>query len=262
MTTIDDLLAKAQSSIGGKWNEVDNEGSSKFAGHCLGYVARLLGLPSSGSAVDPKFDSPTAAYAWKTYPASLKHPGDRNPPVGAFVWWNDTVGNGAGHVAVVVAPGKIISNHDHGAGPKVYDLKNVMASAYAGWTPPALAGTSYQPASGWNATDNPGLNVEALNLLNATSNVTSKNAHLAPTDTGSSVGFQSQGNGLILDTLSDINGFINSKLNPQQIMAGVLASMFKPFLPLFLATTWIRIQAAIAGFILLVIGVVLLAWEG
>jgi len=253
---LDALLEKAKSSLNGAWNETDASGSKTFSGYCLNYIARLLGLSSSGSPIDPKKNGRNAAYAWEKYPANLKHPNDWNAPVGSFVWWGRSVAGGYGHVAVVVSPGKIISTHG-GNGAKVYNLRDVMTSGYEGWTPPALAGTNYQPVSGWTTTGQSGLSADVLEATKPkqpAKKVTTSQSGVAVADTTTSnpVG-TAIGNAWQLIT------------NPGQAastaLAGTFASLFQPFMFLFLPTTWIRIQAGIAGFILLVIGIILLAWE-
>jgi hypothetical protein len=253
---LDALLDKAKSSLNGKWNETDANGSTTFAGYCLNYVARLLGQSASGSAVDPKYGVRDAAYAWETYPASLKHPGDLNPPVGSFVWWGRSVAGGYGHVAVVVAPGKIISTHG-GNGAKVYNLRDVMSSGYEGWTPPALAVTNYQPVSGWTSTGQSGLSADVLEATKPkqpAKKVTTSQSGIAVADT--------QTSNPVASAISNAWQLIT---NPGQAantaLAGTFAALFQPFMFLFLPTTWIRIQAGIAGFILLILGIILLAWE-
>lgn len=259
---LDALLDKAKSSLDAKWNELDANNSPTFAGYCLSYVARLLGQGSSGSAVDPVMSKKTgktvrdAAYAWETYPANLKHPGDRNPPVGAFVWWGRSVAGGYGHAAVVVAPGKIISTHG-GNGAKVYNLRDVMSSGYEGWTPPALAVTNYQPVSGWTSTGQSGLSADVLEATKPkqpAKKVTTSQSGIAVADTTT--------DNPVASAISNAWQLIT---NPGQAantaLAGTFTALFQPFMFLFLPTTWIRIQAGIAGFILLILGIILLAWE-
>lgn len=253
---LDALLDKAKSSLDGKWNETDAKGSTTFAGYCLSYVARLLGQASSGSPVDPKYGVRDAAYAWEAYPANLKHPGDRNPPVGAFVWWGRGAASGYGHAAVVVAPGKIISTHG-GNGAKVYNLRDVMPQHYAGWTPPALAVTNYQPVSGWTSTGQSGLSADVLEATKPkqpAKKVTTSQSGIAVADTETS--------NPVASAISNAWQLIT---NPGQAantaLAGTFTALFQPFMFLFLPTTWIRIQAGIAGFILLILGIILLAWE-
>jgi hypothetical protein len=98
---------------------------------CLGFVARAYGWSASGT--------PRAIDAWNQAPASTKHAGDKEPPVGALVFW-DTGAGKAGHVAIYVGDGKIISNDIRRSGKvdevPMSEISSKWGAKYLGWTDP------------------------------------------------------------------------------------------------------------------------------
>lgn len=74
---------------------------------CDQFVARMYGFDSSGYA--------TAVKNWQATPANLKHPGDWNAPAGALMYWSGG-STGAGHVAISLGNGSIISTDATGPG--------------------------------------------------------------------------------------------------------------------------------------------------
>ncbi|WP_058047464.1 hypothetical protein [Streptomyces roseifaciens] len=71
-------------------------------------------------------------------PKDMRHDGDRNPPVGALMFWD--TGHRAGHVAIYVGDGKIASN-DIGVIGEISivpatDIETKWNSKYLGWSPP------------------------------------------------------------------------------------------------------------------------------
>lgn len=120
------------------------KGDATFLHTCLGYVARMMGLPASGTP-NPK----TAYHAWQVSP--YKHAGDTRPPQGALVYWGPRIGGGAGHVAISLGNGDMVSTHSKGGKPAVYRIGSLSPENYLGWTAPALAGTSQRVAGGFSA---------------------------------------------------------------------------------------------------------------
>lgn len=76
-------------------------------GRCDEFVAKMYGFGSSGYA--------TAVKNWEATPSGLKHPGDYNAPVGALMYWSGGR-TGAGHVAISLGNGSIISTDATGPG--------------------------------------------------------------------------------------------------------------------------------------------------
>lgn len=76
-------------------------------GMCDQFVARMYGFDSSGYA--------TAVKNWQATPNNLKHPGDWNAPAGALMYWSGG-STGAGHVAISLGNGSIISTDATGPG--------------------------------------------------------------------------------------------------------------------------------------------------
>lgn len=93
---------------------------------CLKYVRTWLEIPSLAG---------TAYEAWQG--AKHKHPGDRNPPDGAPVFWKSSpTGSGAGHIALVRKtdmrttdkPSSGHVNNDEGSWPR-----EAWGQTYLGW---------------------------------------------------------------------------------------------------------------------------------
>lgn len=104
-------------------------------GRCDEFVAMVYGFGSSGYA--------TAVKNWQGTPESLRHPGDWNAPAGALMYWSGG-STGAGHVAISLGNGSIISTDATGPGiVGVIDAKTPTAKwghPYLGWTVPYFQG--------------------------------------------------------------------------------------------------------------------------
>lgn len=109
---------EAKSSVGGWFRK------------CLAFVAVSYGWQFSGV--------PTAIENYRRMPASMKHPGDRNPPPGALMYWE--TGSPAGHVAVYLGNGQVASNDILRPGyidvVDATDIETKWGSTYVGWAPP------------------------------------------------------------------------------------------------------------------------------
>lgn len=97
-------------------------------GRCLVFVRNLYGLPADGN-------EPTAIAGW--HEAKYKHPGDSTPPAGVPVWWSGGT-TGAGHVAISIGSGRIISS-DIGPGGTVAEvalteIHSKWGLTYLGWS--------------------------------------------------------------------------------------------------------------------------------
>jgi hypothetical protein len=102
-----------------------NKYTSYSVGYCLRWVVTCWQAPSIGC--------PDAITSWEW--ALQKHPNDRNPPVGAPVYYR---GGNYGHIAICTAPGRIRSTDCQGAG-KVSEValswpEQAWGYPYLGWT--------------------------------------------------------------------------------------------------------------------------------
>lgn len=109
--------------------------ASWAVGMCDNFVANMYGYSSSGYT--------TAIRNWQATPASLRHPGDWNAPAGALMYWAGG-STGAGHVAISLGNGSIISTD--ATGPGVVAQVNARTptdkwgEAYQGWAFPYFQG--------------------------------------------------------------------------------------------------------------------------
>ncbi len=102
------------------------------SGHCLRFVTLAYGY--------------TAGYlyayqVWTNAPATIRHPGDFNPPPGAVVVWSNAggLGGGAGHIGISIGGGKMISTSDTAV--RIMPIRNngyVPDVNYYGWMPPVI----------------------------------------------------------------------------------------------------------------------------
>lgn len=108
---------------------------SYAVGRCDEFVAKMYGFGSSGYA--------TAVKNWQGTPNGLKHPGDWNAPAGALMYWGGG-STGAGHVAISLGNGSIISTDATGPGVVgVIDSRvpsNKWGHPYLGWAVPYFQG--------------------------------------------------------------------------------------------------------------------------
>lgn len=97
---------------------------------CLAFVANVYGWNFSG--VNYAIDH------YKVVPAGMRHDGDRTPPPGALMYWD--TGQRAGHIAVYLGNGEIVSNDVKRPGyidiVKADFIEKNWKAKYVGWTPP------------------------------------------------------------------------------------------------------------------------------
>ncbi len=110
-------------------------GTTGWYRKCLRFVGLAYGWNS------------TEVYAVDQYyvaPASMRHNRDRNPPLGALLYWRTD--SRAGHVAIYVGNGEIASNDIREPGKisivPASDIESKWGATYLGWAPP------YFPTSG------------------------------------------------------------------------------------------------------------------
>lgn len=99
-------------------------------GMCDNFVANAFGYQNSGYS--------TASQHWAA--SKQKHPGDRNAPAGALMFW----GGGDGHVAISDGGGGIWSTDITGSGlvghvPSTY-IDSKWGKPYLGWASPEFGG--------------------------------------------------------------------------------------------------------------------------
>lgn len=108
---------------------------SYAVGRCDEFVAMVYGYGSSGYA--------TAVKNWQATPQSLKHPGDWNAPAGALMYWSGG-STGAGHVAISLGNGRIISTDATGPGVvgeiSARTPTDLWGHPYLGWAFPFFQG--------------------------------------------------------------------------------------------------------------------------
>lgn len=107
-------------------------GKTAFVNQCIVFVTYACYGNARGS-----IGIPSAYMTWGNCPSNLRHPGDRNPPVGAVVLFDSSVGGGHGHAAVSIGNGKMITTTS-GA----IRIEKIWTSGYYGWIPPVFYGTS------------------------------------------------------------------------------------------------------------------------
>lgn len=123
MTTSTQAIAKAKSV------------KTWAVGMCDNFVANMYGYGSSGYA--------TAVKNWQATPGTLKHPGDWNAPAGALMYWGGG-STGAGHVAISLGNGSIISTDATGPGVvgqiSARTPTDKWGHPYLGWAYPYFQG--------------------------------------------------------------------------------------------------------------------------
>lgn len=110
----------AQSRVGSSWGYH----------RCLAFVSTVV---SGGEGRGGQY----ARYVWERKPGgTLTWPGDYSPPIGAILVWNGNFGGGAGHIAVSVGGGKMITTTDGSPGIDVWPITRYRSPAYYGGMAP------------------------------------------------------------------------------------------------------------------------------
>lgn len=116
----------AEAAVGWALSQV---GSWRDAGYCLRFVARYAyQRPWDGGSI------PEAHVAWENAPASLRRPGGYDAPRGAVVLWNSSIGGGAGHIAISLGDGRMVTTTSGAVA--IRTIRTFAPSAYLGWMPP------------------------------------------------------------------------------------------------------------------------------
>lgn len=211
--------------------EMVKQGQANFSDLCLKFAANVYGLQASGTPAPKGFDTGTAYNAWIVNPH--KHSGDTNPPPGALVYWNT---GGPGHVAISIGQGQIVSTHGNGGKPSIYSLKNVGLKGYLGWTDPSFTANRFQVPADFLGTPN---NKTPLRPDPTTQN--------KPANSGGGSSTIGIGPVQVPNPLGVLEGFND---------------FAKRITWITLPSSWIRIQAAGIGVVLLLLAIILFAWEG
>ncbi len=106
-------------------------GEYQYSGHCLRFVTLAYGY-SAGL--------PYAYQVWETSPEYLHHPKDLNPPRGAVLVWDPRTGDGAGHIAIALGDGRMVTTTGGAISIMKIDAYIDMGYYY-GWMPPYIQGT-------------------------------------------------------------------------------------------------------------------------
>ncbi|MBK8869183.1 MAG: hypothetical protein V9G15_03205 [Dermatophilaceae bacterium] len=108
----------------------ERTGQTGWLKRCLGFVARAYGWSAVGTryAIDHYYATP----------ASMQHPGDRNPPPGAVLYWKTR--SRAGHAALYIGDGLVASTDitipgQIGIVPAT-EIERKWNATYIGWGAP------------------------------------------------------------------------------------------------------------------------------
>jgi hypothetical protein len=104
-------------------------GAWRDAGYCLRFVARhAYQRPWDGGSI------PKAHIAWDNAAAAMRHPGSYDAPRGAVVLWDASIGGGAGHIAISLGDGRMVTTTSGAVA--IRTIRTFAPSAYLGWMPP------------------------------------------------------------------------------------------------------------------------------
>jgi hypothetical protein len=112
-------------------------GKNYDSGLCLLFVEQAYS--AAGISIGA---APTAVGYWNGDPRGYaRHPGDKNPPVGALVFWGATKSNSAGHVGIYEGGHTVISTSSWPeSGDQVHEWsfsgRNAAGYPYLGWLLP------------------------------------------------------------------------------------------------------------------------------
>jgi hypothetical protein len=226
------------------WANNQIRSGPSWPNRCLSFVAHAYGYDASTSW--PKGEPHDAYHFWVDH-AIDKHPHDMNPPGGALVFWR--IGpNEPGHVALADGMGNIYTTHRfNGKVSKMsLDKANQQLGGYLGWSAPAFQGN---PAP-TTFNDNSGAGLDPTTWTPAPDSGVTHNPDGSTTTQG-----------IDWSKIWDPLGVLDS-IKTTNSMVDTVKGIFTKMIWLFLPSSWIRIQAGIAGFVLLILGLVFIAKEG
>lgn len=243
-STVAQAIAKAE--------QLAREGEARWKSKCLGFVAQMYGYAASGTPPGNGRDVPYAIDAWKV--SKAKHAGDKNPPIGALVYWDASSTNKAGHVALSAGGGNVYTTHTGGGVVRKMPLSSVGLPNYLGWADPTLAAGGYRLPKDYSATATtaPG---KAGSPSGGTTSWTGTPSTI-PKQTLSIAGLEIG----TADGSSPVDkvGKILAGMNPMNAFVAMASRFFFITLP----SSWVRIQAFMLGTLFVVLAVILFAWEG
>ena len=104
-------------------------GAWRDAGYCLRFVARhAYQRPWDGASITE------AHMVWDNAPPTLRHPGSHDTPRGAVLVWDASIGGGAGHIAISLGDGRIVTTTNGAVA--IQTIRTFAPRAYLGWMPP------------------------------------------------------------------------------------------------------------------------------
>jgi cell wall-associated NlpC family hydrolase len=107
------------------------------AGYCLRFVGReAFERPWDGASIA------RAHQVWDNAPAQLRRRGDFAAPRGAILLWSSSIGGGAGHIAISLGGGQMITT-TRGA-VTITRIRGFADGAYLGWMPPYFRSSASQ----------------------------------------------------------------------------------------------------------------------
>ena len=99
------------------------------SGYCLRFVGRVVyQRPWDGGSINE------AHMVWDNAPTSLRYARDFDAPRGAIVLWSSAIGGGAGHIAISLGGGKMVTTT--GGAISIRNIRGFSDRAYLGWMPP------------------------------------------------------------------------------------------------------------------------------
>jgi hypothetical protein len=159
-----------------------------------------------------------------------------------------------------IGNGKVVSTHGQNGKPATYAISDIHIPNYLGWTDPGFGANNYSVPKDF--TSNGTGSAVASGAANAAKSVPTRGGLNAGGDPGSKAAAQ---NNMVADFVTTFAtnpigaiGSLISGANP----LNAFEAMASRFLWITLPTSWIRIQAGIAGMVLLILAIILFAWEG
>jgi hypothetical protein len=133
--------SQALSLANGKLGAQGYQNTVGYGGWCIQFVIKYCYGITSGVGVNNAYE------IWDNLPSKYRHAGDTNPPAGAVPVWSSAAGGGAGHAAVSIGNGWMITTGTASNGYKI-EKKRIQGytSGYLGWIPPMFYGTRFPPA--------------------------------------------------------------------------------------------------------------------
>ena len=133
--------SQALSLAAGKVGAAGQQNTVGYGGWCIRFVIQYCYGISGGVGVEKAYQ------IWDNIPSKYRHAGDSSPPPGAIPVWSSAAGGGAGHAAVSIGDGMMITTGNAGNGWKI-EKKRIQGytSGYLGWIPPMFYGSRFPPA--------------------------------------------------------------------------------------------------------------------